>query len=385
MMGVVIRALAGGRPVAARPWIVRRLALVWLAASGCFYIDPINQRPSLDIEQTSGDVVYRGDTVRLRAISNDPDDHDVWFRWRATSCNNDGVCDGAPFYEASDEFATFAVPMARADEPYGPVRAILVVLEGQDELGAFARPDQRLVIPVADRAPTLELGKDSRYGYVVTKPINVFATVGDPDDGPGVVTLGWEVFSPMDQPGYTLVDIPVEQDSAETKRFGKQFKPEGIGDYEIRVTARDAIGEQTVKSLMISVGPDMPPCLGTLSPIVAPAGSALPMTEPTLFQVHVVEDDLDPYPTVNDPELGTTRFKWSVKTNTGAREQLAAVTGSRVALDPASYQPGDIVEVRVEIADRNDTPITCDQANPTCSVISDSACIQRQTWRVEVR
>lgn len=385
MMGVVIRALAGGRLVAARPWIVRRLALVWLAASGCFYIDPINQRPSLDIEQTSGDVVYRGDTVRLRAIANDPDGHDVWFRWRATSCNNDGVCDVAPFYEASDDFATFAVPMARNDEPYGPVRTILVVLEGQDELGAFARPDQRLVIPVADRAPTLELGKDSRYGYVVSTKINVFAKVGDPDDGPDVVTLDWEVFTPMDQPTYTLEDITVEQDSTATKRFGKQFRPAGIGNYEIRVTARDMIGEQTVKSLMINVGPDMPPCLRTLSPVVAPAGSVLPMTEPTLFQVHVVADDLDPYPSVSDPELGTTAFSWSVKTNSGVRELLDGVTGNHVALDPASYHPGDIVEVRVEIADRKQTAITCDQADATCSVISDNTCIQRQTWRVEVR
>ena len=55
------------------------------------------------------------------------------------------------------------------------------------------------------------------------------------------------------------------------------------------------------------------------------------------------------------------------------------------SLDPASYQPGDIVELRVEIKDRKNTAITCADANPTCSTISDNACIQRQTWRVEVR
>jgi hypothetical protein len=64
---------------------------------------------------------------------------------------------------------------------------------------------------------------------------------------------------------------------------------------------------------------------------------------------------------------------------------LNGVTGSGFAIDPASYQPGDIVELRVEIADRNNTPITCADGNATCSVVSDNACIQRQTWRVEVR
>jgi hypothetical protein len=39
----------------------------------------------------------------------------------------------------------------------------------------------------------------------------------------------------------------------------------------------------------------------------------------------------------------------------------------------------------VEIADRNNTAITCADASPTCSVISDNSCLQRLTWRVEVR
>ena len=385
MMELVIRALAGGRPVAAQRRLVRRFALLWLAASGCFYTDPINQRPSLDIRQTSADLVFRGDTVTLEAKENDPEGHAVFFRWRVYAATDELTPDHAPFYEKTDQLASFEVPMYRSDDPSLPVRALRVVLEGEDELGATARPEQQLWIPVADRAPTLQLGKDSRYGYVVATPVNVFAKVGDADDGPDVVTLAWEVFTPTNQPAYELVDIDVPQEGAGTKRFGKKFTPQGIGDYEIRVTARDAIGEQTTESVMITVGADAPPCLRTLSPIVAPSGSALPMTEPTLFQVHVVADDLDPYPTFNDAVLGTTRFTWFAKTNSGARVKLDGVTGNSVALDPASYQPGDIVEVRVEIADRQPRTLMCADANQTCSVLSDNSCIQRQTWRVEVR
>jgi hypothetical protein len=390
-MGLVIRALAGGQVVAAQRRLVTRIAPIalvaaaGLAAPGCFYTDPINQRPSLDIKQTSTDAVFRGDTIRLEAVSNDPEGQFVTFKWRAYLCTSESDCDRAPFFGGFEDYFTFTVPRTRNDVD-APVQAVHVWLEGMDDFGATAKPAQQIWLTVFDRAPTLELRKDSRYGYVVSTPINVFAKVGDPDDWPAVPELAWEVFTPTNQPTYELVDIAVPQDVEDPDhlQFAKRFTPQGSGDYELRVTATDRIGEESVQSLMITVGPDAPPCLRTLSPIVAPTGSALPMSEPTLFQVHVVTDDLDPYPTVNDPLLGTTQFSWSLKTNTGAR-QLLGVGGNHVALDPASYQPGDIVEVRVEIADRNDTAIECVDANQTCSVISDVSCIQRQTWRVEVR
>jgi hypothetical protein len=40
--------------------------------------------------------------------------------------------------------------------------------------------------------------------------------------------------------------------------------------------------------------------------------------------------------------------------------------------------------MRVEIFDRKSTPIPCADGLATCA-ISQPACIQRQTWRVEVR
>lgn len=389
-MDLVIRALAGGRAVAPRRRLVSRFAVICLMASGCFYVDPINQRPSLDIVQRSAEVVYRGDTVRLAAVVHDPEDHFVFLHWRAQLCSSDMTCDQVPFFELSvdqKEDAVFVVPSVR--EEGAPVEAVRVVLEGEDERGATARPAQLLWIAVADRPPTLELRKDSRYGYVVNTDINLYAKVGDPDDWPAVPELTWEVFTPTNQPTYTLEDFHIEPDPDDTThaQFGKTFHPQGVGDYEIRVTATDPLGASTTQSIVVSVTSDAPPCLRTLSPVVPPAGSVLPVSEPTLFQVHVVADDLDPFPAVNDPVLGTTSFAWSLKTNSGPREVLASVTGNRIAFDPASYQPGDIVEVRVEIADRSwqFEHITCDQANPTCSVIGDSACLQRQTWRVEVR
>lgn len=383
---LVIRALAGGRPVAAQRALVTRCALLVLAVSGCFYADPINQRPSLDIEQKSTANPFRGGTIELAAIAHDPEDHAVFFHWRAYLCTDQSDCDRAPYFESSDEEVSFAVASKRADVDVAP-RAVHVWLEGIDDYGATARPPQQLWIGVDDYAPTLELSKDSRYRYVVGTPINLYAKVGDKDDGPSVPQLAWQVFTPTSQPAYELVDLAVPPDPGDPQhvQYGKRFTPHGVGDWEIRVTADDGWADPVSQSILVTVGPDMPPCLGQLSPVVAVAPSALPMAEPTLFQVHVVTDDLDPYPAQSDPQLGTTRFSWSLRVNTGTRDVLTGVTGNAVALDPASFQPGDIVELRVEIADRNDISIPCGDANATCSVIADDSCIQRQTWRVEVR
>lgn len=372
-----------------RSWSLGALPSVALAAlsGGCFYIDAVNQRPSISIRQTSGELVYRGGDVRLDAEADDPEEHIVFYQWRAYLCTDELVCDAVPFQTAVLDHMTFVVPSKRNDEDV-PVQAIRVVLEAQDDYGAIARPHQELLIPVANYAPDLELSMRTRYGYVVNTPLELYARVGDKDD-PSVepLPLEWTVFTPMNQPKYMLEDIVVPDPEAPSFfQLGKQFTPEGVGEWHVQVTATDPLGAVTQKSLVINVVPDHVPCLAQWAPIAAPSSSAWPMTEPTLFQVSVVEDDLDPYPTVpGDGELGTTTFAWSIKQPGATTRTSLGVTGNAAALDPASYTPGDIIELRVEITDRNNVSpqLQCSD-DPTCSVISDASCIQRLTWRVEV-
>lgn len=375
-----------------------RLWVLCALVSGCIYADPINQRPSVGIEriEPTGEI-FRKSSVKLKANYDDPEGQIVWFGWRAYACTDatpsaSGArpgCDQVPFFTGVLEDADFIVPSKRADEDV-PVAQVLVLLQGEDDYGATSKPTQELLLSISNSDPLVRMSKDNRPGYVVDQPLNVYAKVSDPDDGPLSPTLVWDVFSPQNQPLYDFVDFPnVQQDPLhpEEHQIGKTFTPHGVGDWEIQLVATDPLGATFEDSVTITVVPDSPPCIAQVAPIVAPAGNALPISAPTLFQVNVVTDDLDPFPTTADPVLGTSAFHWSILPPGASARQTLSATGNAVPLDPTNYAPGDIVELRVEIADRamiaNNTQFGCADNVPTCSIISTS-CIQRLTWRVEV-
>jgi hypothetical protein len=368
-------------------------ALVALGG-GCFYTDSINQRPSIDIRQTSSDEVYRGSPVALQAESDDPEGHVVFYSWRAYACTETEAlpsgerpgCDQVPFHTGVLATTDFVVPVRRVDEDV-PVEAVLVILQAQDDYGAVARPDQQLVIPVGNHPPDVELSMRTPYEFIVGTPIDLYAKVSDPDDGAAAVALTYKLFTPMSQPSMDIDPVDVADPEAPTSlQEGWQFTPGGVGRWEFKVTGTDPLGAVDDETLVIDVIADDPPCLVQWAPIAAPSSTTeWPMTDPTLFQVKVVKDTLDPYPTIpGDAVRKTTAFKWSIKQpGSSSRTDLGA-TGTAVSLDPANYTPGDIVELRVEIADRVARTINCADDQLTCSVISTS-CIQRQTWRVVVQ
>lgn len=362
------------------------------AASGCFYVDEINQRPGISIN-SMGNQVYRGDRVELTATAVDPENHHVSYTWRVYACTEGAGgadCDQEPFYtQAVLDHAEFDVPLLREDTPV-PVKNVRVVLDAKDDLGATAKPSQELVITALDRAPEIELARQGTFVLTPGRAVTLYATVSDFDDGPAALGMPtWEVFTPTQTTGQFLVDEMFTQnpnDSAH-KTFAKKFTPTVVGDWEIRVTAADPLDEMTTKSLMLSVVPPPPPCIAQVAPIVPPPGLALPISDTTIFRVPVVSDDLDVYPPQpDDPSLDVTRFQWSFQgPGASTHTPIAGATASSFALDPAVFTPGDIVEVRVEIYDRQLTPVGCPDADATCSTISMPSCIQRQTWRVEVR
>jgi hypothetical protein len=376
------------RAAAARIAVAGSLA----ASAGCFYVEPINQRPSLDIRPASDDPVFRGATVTLEAVASDPEGQVVELQWRVYACTDATSiqgCDLNPVFTGSQRQATFRVPPFRTDpdgdgpQPGTPVESLRVVLEGRDDLGANARPDQELILPVLNAPPSVALRVASPHGTVITTPIDVYARYADTDDAPANVTLEWTAFSPSQVPD-ALVELQVPPDGdLNFRQEGRRFTPQVTGNWDLRVIATDKAGAKTEEHLTVTVAEDGPPCLGTLQP--AASAQPTPLTQPTLFHVLAVRDDLDAFPRLSTASfVGETEFQWSLKVGAGPR-QLLSNSVSSLAIDPLTYDAGTVLEVRVEVFDRKRTPITCADAQQTCSVISQPACIQRQTWRVEAR
>jgi hypothetical protein len=375
-----------------------------LLLGGCFYIDPINQRPTIDgfdceiLEsdrpcQLNGKgfvvgYVHRGDRVELKANVTDPEGHDdkITYSWGAHPCtaSDARLCSPGPaaFGVATDSLAQITVLEVPKDLD-GGIHAIRVDLQVRDDRGAL---DSASLAVLVNDAPTLELRRSAR-SYTVGAPIDLFAKYGDPDDGPGSVTLSWGVVAPNTQPTLDDLDIPPDGGDPAHLTVGKTLVPQGSGDWEVIVTATDPVGALNEQHLAFTVSPDQPPCLARSQPVVPPAGFRLPLAEPTLFQVALVDDDLDPYPAMSDdPHFGTATFAWSIlPPDASVRQPLVGATGNTVEFDPRAFTPGKIVELRVEIFDRNQTAMPCADKDATCSVSSQPDCLQRQTWRVEAQ
>jgi hypothetical protein len=261
---------------------------------------------------------------------------------------------------------------------------VRVVLEAKDELGATAKPAQELVIPVLDKAPTVMMSDAKLYGGVVGTPINIFARFTDGDDPLDSIRVDWKAFSPQ-LTMFALTDIAVAPDpDTDFKQVGVQLIADVPGEWDVRVTLIDPLGNTVEDNLKVVVVADAAPCLAQWSPIAPTGGALLPISESTLFQVPLVKDDLDPYPQgVLDDYLKETSFVWSILPPGGTRTVIPDVTGNSMQLDPLTFPPGSTVELRVEIFDRRATPLTCADGDQTCSTISDPGCIQRQTWHLE--
>ncbi|HEY1550272.1 MAG TPA: hypothetical protein VGG28_20735 [Kofleriaceae bacterium] len=359
---------------------------------GCFYTDPINQRPSATIKQLSSTQVFRGDLVNLTAMTDDPDGNSVSVSWQAYACTDatpqpDGSrpgCDSSSIASGIDPLFSFMTPDYRHDGST-PVGAMFVTLDAVDSLGADASQQQQLIITVADAPPQLAITEQPRDGFVVNIPLPIFARVGDPDDGPSRVSVAWTASSPSGSEQLATETTQAIGSDGVQLQLGTTLVPNVVGTWNVEVTATDPSGAATTVGSDFEITPDEPPCLATWTPETPPTGDALPIDAATLFQVLVVNDDLDPYPPVpSDPILGETTFAWSLLPPGGTTREPLSATGAGVALDPSSYQPGDIVELRVQVYDRTNTPVACDDDDPTCS-IGANECFQRLTWRVEMQ
>ena len=203
-------------------------------------------------------------------------------------------------------------------------------------------PSQFPMLTVTDAAPTLELGTDRRARFVGRRADRrVRARTAIPTTGrcgtPTVADhVAWAVFTPDGQPP-TRADrsrcSPEPCDPGHVTVRPAAASRRQAGDWDVRVTATDAHSVPTAEAPARSPSPP-------ISRRASRSGRRsrrrtarpLPITEPTLFQVPLVADDLDPYPPApGDPVLGTTTFAWSIlPPGAPARQPLVGATGNSV-------------------------------------------------------
>jgi hypothetical protein len=383
---VVIRPLARGRPVAAPSAVVRLIAIICLGCAGCFYIDPVNRGPTTDIVAPA-QPLERGRQVTFTQSFNDPEHHPGSFLWKAFTCttivqHGGEGCDDSPVFIGQGEDATLIVPLTMQDGT--PSQVLEVKLDASDDRGALNQAQK--AFPIADSAPTLQVST-SAHAFSVGAPIDVFARYGDLDNDLAGLAVTWTVFTPGPQAAYTFAPLAQIDDDAGHVTAGQRLVAQAPGEWHVRVTVTDPASATATQDQVLAITPDAPPCLAQWQPIAPPSGQALPVSEPTVFQVPLVDDDLDMYPPIaSEPLFGTTAFAWSIRgPGEPARRVIAGATGNSLDFDPGAFAPGDIVELRVEIFDRHRTVLPCADDQATCSLTSQPTCLQRQTWRVEVR
>lgn len=370
---------------------VSRLARLGLGAAalvalpGCFYTGTINEPPRAQIERlTAGSVFYPGDSIELvaRKSSDEEDGSLIGCSWSAAACASADSCDPLPNsgtgFQDIGTIYTLDLPKGRHD----PVRVELVC---KDQDGAMST--DTLEIPVGNRASTitLQVPPTEVDHFVVTVPIEVAATVTDPDQG-DTPTVTWHYDSPRESNPNNVGWDPVGDTG-----LVYRLVPDVPGLWQVEVTADDGVDEDGVatQTQAIVVDTDQPPCVALTSPAADPVHRfALTRDDgPRTFALLSVTDDLDPYPTPPDaPDyLGAPTFTWQLA-DPGSGGQLVPLPGggSEVTIDPGDYAPGDELTLRAEVADRQDRTLPCADDQPTCSIGGD-ACLQRVTWEVEIR
>jgi hypothetical protein len=352
---------------------VRWLVAFAVLAPGCFYVDPINERPSAEIVRVDTRPLVRGRQTEVAAMWSDPNGDAVTLAWTVTGCLADGVTCDTPIVTGTTADLSFMVPAVAG------LAKVKVELEVTDSHGAVARPEQVLLLDVEDQPPTLAVqvqGRLWRGAYPVGLPITVLASPTDPDNDATTVT--WD---PPYAPG---TDPQRSAWTGDPHALTRSFTPDVAGNWSIHATADDGLGGTGGASPLppIVVDDDRPPCLGTTDPMLA-AGT-ITLDQARRFAVLSVDDDLDVYPPASG--LGVAGFRWSIASpETGGAWTPLGTELSNVVIDPAAYAPGDAIALRVEISDAVARTLPCDATQDTCSITGDTTCLERQTWHLEVR
>jgi hypothetical protein len=378
-----------------RPALVHAAVAAAAAAAGCFYVTPINDRPSAELRKVlPTSTPFRGDTVQIEVDAIDPNGDAMNLSWRAFACAPGATaCAAEPYITgivdpSSDPSVSpkFSVIVLATEQ----TRAVKIVVHVEDTYGAPALQDPELTVDVANHPPaiTFQVGTPGPPGA----PTRITARATDEDDTLDRLTfVDWAITAqPFPSDGaLTFVDDNSDNPDRVSADEIYDLLPDAEGTWEVSVTVEDPLGIQTVETQPVLIGTDQPPCIADVFPAAPPAGNTMPLDMLRRFEVVNVEDDLDLYPAPDpdDPFYGAATFTWSLASpGSGGYQVIAGAIDHAYELDPAAYDPGDAVFLRVEIADRIARTLPCPPGDLTCAIdpAADPPCVQRLTWALEV-
>lgn len=354
--------------------------LVW---AGCFYLDPINEAPTARLIPPDGPLA-RGAMVRFDKEFADPEHKPGSFTWVLRACRGlesslAGIDCGDGVLATNEDTFAFTVPNTLADGTLA--HAIQVTLDARDDRGALAHTVG--AYEISDAVPAVAVTMSGARS--VGAPLELRGRYSDGDDELATLTAVWTVVPPTPSAGYLSTALANASDDTAHVTRRQRVVAQAPGVWSVTLNVADPKGNIGTGEQTFEVLPDQPPCLAQWLPIVPPPGATLPVAAPTVFQIPLVSDDLDRYPPdTSDVLFGATEFTWSLRAPGATGRQVFADSGNSFDFDPRGFAPGSIVELRVEIADRQHTPLPCPDGEATCALAA-SSCLQRQTWRVEVR
>jgi hypothetical protein len=353
---------------------VSLLAACLFGGAACIFTDPINVPPTIQIDAPSQ--LLRGETAEFRAVATD--DHGTpTVTWALVS----GACPAdrppASWPAAKPEAVGERYVVAATD-----TRARFC-------LWAFATDQHR-----ASRAAVFDADPTNRPPVarldVVTpepEPAGTFALFStfhlsagassDPDKDD--LRFDWRF---LRQPSGSAAALAACDAPADVK--ARCFNANVRGEYLVALKVTDPLGAETETTKTLTVRDDQAPCIVETAPTFELGQGERLVHDRNLedtFQVRRVQDDGDPWPG------GRPEFRWFVARGAEAFVRFENDL-STFSLPARQFGVGELVRIRLEVADRNRDTISrslLSCAADLCELSPGSGCFQRVTWTVEYR
>jgi hypothetical protein len=364
-----------------------------LVGSGCFYTETINERPTPGIRVVGNAGPYFvGDVVTFDATKSiDDAPNELQTTWQAYGCVDDRVprCIALGSELQGKLTTPFQVTLESHD-------SVEVQLRVTDAHGASRLQPDLFSIVVGNLPPSFGVQSTGHHDggpggpFVLSRAINLLASPSlesgafDPDGDE--VTLDWQLLPP---PGSQSAERIFEPEGTD----GYRLVPDVDGQWEVVVTAADGYGGVVEETETFFVGADGPPCLQGTDPFAVDDAYYLVDSADGArrFSVLSVSDALDPFPASldEDPVLGEASFRWFLKSPGDADfVELSGFLEADYLVNPDAYNPGETLELRVEVSDRVEgaaRDLVCGPEVWTCALETGSGCNQRITWGVDIR